>query len=46
MNAYFGAEDDILLLQIVAEGSRYESTSFCVATQAYSDPESELIKYA
>ena len=43
VNASFGSEDD---LQMVAEGSRYESASFCVAAQAYSDPESWLINYA
>ena len=31
VNASFGAEDDLQLLQMVAEGSRYESASFCVA---------------
>ena len=35
MNDSFGAEDDLQLLQMVAEGSRYESTSFCGAAQAY-----------
>ena len=31
---------------MVVEGSRYESTTFCVAARAYSDPESRLINYA
>ena len=44
--ASFGSEDDLQLLQMVAEGSRYESASFCVAARAYSDPESRLINYA
>ena len=45
MNA---AEDDlhVQLLQMVVEGSRYESASFCIAARAYSDPESRLINYA
>ena len=46
MNASLGSEDDLQLLQMVAEGSRYESASFCVAARAYSDPESWLVKYA
>ena len=46
VNASFGSEDDLQLLQMVAEGSRYESASFCVAARAYSDPESRLINYA
>ena len=46
VNASFGSEDDVQLLQMVAEGSRYESASFCVAARAYSDPESRLINYA
>ena len=46
MKASFGSEDDLQLLQMVAEGSRYESASFCVAARAYSDPESRLINYA
>ena len=46
VNASFGLEDDLQLLQMVAEGSRYESASFCVAARAYSDPESRLINYA
>ena len=33
VNASFGSEDDLQLLQMVAEGSRYESASFCVAAQ-------------
>ena len=35
MNVTFGSEDDLQLLQMVAEGSRYESASFCVAARAY-----------
>ena len=46
VNASFGSEDDLQLLQMVAEGSRYESAGFCVAARAYSDPESRLINYA
>ena len=46
VNASFGSEDDLQLLQMVVEGSRYESASFCVAARAYSDPESRLINYA
>ena len=46
VNASFGSEDDLQLLQMVAEGSRYKSDSFCVAARAYSDPESRLINYA
>ena len=46
VNTSFGSEDDLQLLQMVAEGSRYESASFCVAAQAYSNPESRLINYA
>ena len=46
MNASFKSEDDLQLLQMVAEGSRYESVSFCVAARAYSVPESQLINYA
>ena len=46
MNASFRSEDDLQLLQMVAEGSKYESASFCVATRAYSNPESRLINYA
>ena len=42
VNASFGSEDDLQLLQMVAEGSRYESASFCVAARAYSGPESRL----
>ena len=44
VNASFGSEDDLQLLQMVAEGSRYESASFCVAARACSDPESRFIK--
>ena len=38
VNTSFGAEDDLQLLriQMVAEGSRYETVSFCVADRAYS----------
>ena len=46
VNASFGSEDDLQLLQMLAEGSRYESASFFVAARAYSDPESRLINYA
>ena len=48
MKASFGSEDDlhVQLLQMVVEGSRYESASFCVAARAYSDPELRLINYA
>ena len=46
VNASFGSEDDLQLLQMVAEGSRYESAGFCVAARAHSDPESRLINYA
>ena len=46
VNASFGSEDDLQLLRMVAEGSRYESASFRVAARAYSDPESRLIDYA
>ena len=46
VSASFGSEDDLQLLQMVAEGSRYESASFCLSTRTYSDPESRLINYA
>ena len=35
MNASFGAEDDLQLLQMVVESLRYESASFCIAARAY-----------
>ena len=40
MNASFGAEDGLQLLQMVAEGSKYGSASIYVAAWTYSDPES------
>ena len=46
MNASFGSEDDLQLLQMVAEGSKYETRQLFVAARAYSDPESWLINYA
>ena len=46
VNASFRSEDDLQLLQMVVEGSKYESASFCIAARAYSDPESWLINYA
>ena len=45
VNASFGSEDDLQLLQMVAEGLRYESTSFCIAARTCSDPESRLIMH-
>ena len=36
MNASFRSEDDLQLLLMVVEGSRYESASFSVAARAYS----------
>ena len=46
VNASFGSADDLQLLQMVSEGSRYKSSSFCIAARVYSDPESRLINYA
>ena len=36
MNASFGAENGLQLLQTAADGSRYESASICKASRACS----------